>query len=318
MKRSALRNVCIGMLACSAMMAVPANAILGIGLHYGMDFTLNMSDKLNDPAVFDSLQLRVSSFTGTLPGTFTNPTIKGSDLPIYIDRSKWERTPYNFGGKIYIDVIPFIDAVEVSGNFGVWEYFSQLRYPTSIQWKAVQPADPNAPFKDRVDVVYDSTQLTLKNFGIGYFGLDNTPYAKLQLDLTVRKFLLRFPKTLKVINIYAGGGFTTVFATPVVSAALIKKALGDNLNKVYTVDTLSNNVFGDVDMMKSIGTEILKELFTPHYDLNILVGAMVKIPVIPIGVYVDGKLLIPLGKPDPAVDLGGLGFLVNAGIALAF
>ena len=59
-------------------------------------------------------------------------------------------------------------------------------------------------------------------------------------------------------------------------------------------------------------------MFTPHYGCQVLAGVMVKIPVIPIGVYAEGKYMIPFGPYDKDANITGFGFLVNVGIALAF
>jgi hypothetical protein len=45
---------------------------------------------------------------------------------------------------------------------------------------------------------------------------------------------------------------------------------------------------------------------------------MIKIPVIPLGFYIDGKYAIPFGDLDKNAKLKGYGFQVNGGIALAF
>jgi len=50
-----------------------------------------------------------------------------------------------------------------------------------------------------------------------------------------------------------------------------------------------------------------------HFDL----GASVKVPIIPLGVYVDGKFMIPFGQMDENVDIGGYGLLLNFGLSLS-
>ena len=45
---------------------------------------------------------------------------------------------------------------------------------------------------------------------------------------------------------------------------------------------------------------------------------MIKIPVIPLGFYVDGRFLIPFDNMDPNVDLGGFGIVLNSGVSLSF
>ncbi len=297
-----------------------AFGIAGVGVHYGIDLSLKMDDKLNDAAVFDNLKLNVSSFTGTTPAGYTATTISGADLPIFVSRVDWQRTVLNLGGKVYVDVIPFIDAIEISSNFGLWEYKGSIKYPTSIEFKPQneQPTELNAPFINRVKpVVYDSTSLTLKDLGLPNFWIiQNTPYAKLQLDATIRKNIFKLP--LNIFKLYGGGGFSVNLSTPAISSKLIEDAIGTQLNKAFDVPALGTNVLGNVDVMQKVGKEIIAQMFTPHFGVHLDVGAMVKIPVVPIGFYVDGKFLIPLAKQDASVDVGGLGFLINAGVALAF
>jgi len=95
-------------------------------------------------------------------------------------------------------------------------------------------------------------------------------------------------------------------------------ALGDTLNKTYNLANLGQNVFGNIDVMKLVGEEFFKELFTPHSGMHILLGAMVKIPILPLGIYADGKFMIPFDKPDANVELGGAGLFVDGGVALTF
>jgi len=45
---------------------------------------------------------------------------------------------------------------------------------------------------------------------------------------------------------------------------------------------------------------------------------MIKIPVLPVGLYVDGKYIIPFGDMDKKVDIGGTGLSLNTGIAFTF
>jgi hypothetical protein len=59
-------------------------------------------------------------------------------------------------------------------------------------------------------------------------------------------------------------------------------------------------------------------MMTPHWGCHIDLGVMLKLPVIPLGFYVDGKFMIPFGKMDKNVDIGGLGLLVNSGVSLNF
>lgn len=270
-------------------------ALIGIGVQYGLDYTLNMKDKFGDSATLDNLKLNVAGATGGV--------LSGKEIPILIDRSGWKAHPFNVGGKLYVDCIPLIDALELSGNYAMWEYIGKIHYPKTIAYNA-----GNTP---PVSVVYDSTTLTLDNLGLSNPFLKNTPYAKLQLDLTIKKYLVQL--AMKTLRFYGGAGFTLQFATPIISGQLIQDALGDKLDNALDVSALPT-LFDNTAIMQ----EIWNKLFTPHYGCHIDLGAMVKIPVIPIAIYVDGKYVIMFTKQDPSVDLGGDGLMVNMGIALHF
>jgi len=289
-------------------MNMPSAALIGIGVHYGLDYTLGMKNTvgLGDQVTFDSLKLDLGQGAGSV--------ISGAEIPAYVSRTNF-KSDFAFGGKIYIDVIPFIDAVEVSADFGVWDYVGQIYYPSGL--KSTPP--PNTQnYADTANFNFTSEKLTLNNFGLGYFGLDNTPYAKLQLDATIRKYIVRFPKMLKVVNIYGGAGFTVNFATPMLSNNLVQDVINEDAQGTKTVSTLGTSLLGNSDIMKGVVNKIIEGLTQPSYGAHIDLGLMVKIPVVPLGVYVDGKFMIPFGQLDKYVNIGGMGVLVNAGVALAF
>lgn len=312
---ASFRNLCnaIGLAfsVCSS-----AFAIAGIGVHWGNDFTLSMEDAEKEWVTFDNLEIDTAGLSlGSLPSGITG--ITGEYLPVYISRLNWTRTNFNIGGKAFIDIIPFIDAAEVSFNFGVWEYKGSISYPTAISPHST-PSDfnPDSLF----DVTYATRPLTLKEFGMDYFGLDETPYAKLTLDFTIRKYLFKFPPVVNILKIYGGGGLSVHYATPVLSQALIQDAIGDQF-KMFSLESLQGNLFnmggdpGD-DIMKAVVDKIIEKSRKPIMGCHLDVGAMVKLPVIPVGFYVDGKFMIPFSDLDEHVDIGGLGVLLNTGISL--
>jgi hypothetical protein len=297
-----------------------AFSIIGFGIHWGNDLTLSMEDKAGEQLSFEKLQINIASISGTPPSNLT--TITGKNLPLYVDRSGWTRTMLDVGGKIYIDVIPKIDCIELSANYGVWEYQGQIRYPSSLQFKSNVPSVPQSP-EDIFDVVYDTLPITLEEFDLKVPGIKYTPYMKLNFDLTIRKYLLRIPPKLNWFRIHAGGGASLNFATPVLSKGLIEDALGEKLNSAKNVTALATDLFGtdsraSKEISKAIIEEIMGNMMTPHWGCHIDLGVMLKLPVIPLGFYVDGKFMIPFGKMDKNVDIGGLGLLVNSGVSLNF
>lgn len=305
---------------CAVALCVStAGAKIGIGLHWGNDFSMSMEDTPEEQAVFDGVELDIGAISGTNPGGF-GATVTGEDLPIYISRTDWTRKPLNIGGKLFVDIFPLIDAVEISGNFGIWEYQGTIMYPTGIDFTNENPLTASSS-KDLFAVTYDTLDLTLDEFGMDYVGgLTGTPYAKLNLDLTIRKYLVQLPKTLKVLRLYGGAGASVHFATPMLSAGLIEDALGEDLaNTFQSVDALGTNVLGNTDVMDKVVKEIIAGLAVPKWGMHIDLGGMVKIPVVPFFVYADGKFMIPFGQMDPNVkELTGAGLLLNLGVGLYF
>ena len=84
-----------------ALCASPSLALLGIGAHKGIDFSIDMPDKA------ESFQLL--GVTIILPDS----TIL-DDSPDYgIRRMNWERTWMNFGGKFYVEKDPVAAAATI-------------------------------------------------------------------------------------------------------------------------------------------------------------------------------------------------------------
>jgi hypothetical protein len=294
-----------------------ASAIIGIGAHYGIDLTMKMNDKLMEQTSFDNLKFSLSDLTAWPTGYDSTSVLSGKDIPIYINRTGWKNTGINFGGKIYVDVLPFVDALEISTNFGVWQYNGSVIYPKNISVNSA--AVNNGRFTDLVNIDYDTISISMKKLYPNRFfwGVDQTPYAKLHFDATIRKYLLQVPPVVKILKFYGGAGMSIDFATPVLSSNLIQDALGSTLNGSYNMADMGQ-VFDNTVIMKKILDKIIDNLMTPHYGCHIALGTMVKFPMIPVGFYIDGKYIIRFDKLDKYVDVGGDGFLVNIGAALAF
>ncbi|MBN1309025.1 MAG: hypothetical protein JXA18_13965 [Chitinispirillaceae bacterium] len=289
--------------------------VAGVGIHWGNDFTLRMEDVEQEWLSFDNLSIGDSGITGNLPPQLAG-AITGKDLPIFLTRTDWKRTMINGGLKIYVDVIPVLDVVELSTNFGLWEYEGSITYPVGLTVvDNVNYATATNP-EDIFTPVYDTIPFTLENYGAGFGTLRKTPYMKLGFDLTVRKFIFQFPPMVKMLKLYGGGGLSLNFATPVISKSLIEDAINANLESAATLTDLS--LFSNEEVIEAVIKEILGNLMTPHFGLHLDLGVMIKIPVIPLGFYVDGRFLIPFDNMDPNVDLGGFGILLNSGISLSF
>jgi len=276
-------------------------AIAGVGFHWGFDFSLSMDDVTKE-----KVKLFPESNDPVLGPTLD--ALKGYDF-FSVSRTDWKASAINFGGKAYIDIIPFIETIELSCNFGLWQYNGLLRYidvtGTTVTAGGVEPA-------------YKDLHLTLDKLGMPtYIGLNGTPYAKLQLDATVRKTLL----DLWIIKLSGGGGFSTHLATPLLTASLIEDVLGKSLNDPKTLNALLAGNLG-TQVGKDIVQKIIDEAMgKPVYGMHIILGVIAKLPVIPVGIYVDGKYMIPFTKYDSDAgdkSVNGWGLLLNGGVSLSF
>ncbi|MFW6245477.1 MAG: hypothetical protein ACOC36_06290, partial [Fibrobacterota bacterium] len=244
----------------------------------------------------------------------TSFSVSADSLPLlFVTRQNWQRSPFNLGAKVYVDMLPFVDAVELSCNFGMWEYQGALQY---IDLNALKDASldtiTNAPYS-AATYSYASTPMTVDHFDLGYFGIRNTPYARFHVDASIKKKLLALPPMVNILKLYSGAGLSMHFATPVLSGSLVEEVLADQ-NLSYEELANMENTDG---LYKKVVERIIDGLSQPSFGVHLLAGTEFKLPVIPAGLYVDGKLMFPLGSLDPDVDLGGIGFLLNAGVSLS-
>ena len=118
-----------------------------------------------------------------------------------------------------------LDALELSTNFGLWEYQGSITYPTGLT--VVENVDYTT-ITDPEDLFtpeYDTIPITLENYGAGFGGLRGTPFMKLQFDLTVRKYIFQVPPVVHILKLYGGAGLSLNFATPILNKSLIEDAI---------------------------------------------------------------------------------------------
>ena len=127
----------------------------------------------------------------------------------------------------------------------------------------------------------------------------STPYASLLTDLTIRYPLIELPPVLNTLKIYVGAGVTHVMATRVIDRKDLQSTFGSG--------KFSNNPDEATNMVKD---NLLQSTFGGHLS----VGAQVKIPVIPIALYVDGKWYMNSAISDAASKYP---FTVTAGLGFA-
>ncbi|MDR3011839.1 MAG: hypothetical protein LBU70_01340 [Chitinispirillales bacterium] len=286
-------------LLITALAVTTSHALVGAGIHWGFDLSMSMDDDSD----------RIGA--GAIPGgaAFLSGLGLNSDLDLFrFHRSGWDRSVINFGGKVYIDFIPVIpiDAIEISCNFGLWQYNGVLEYISGVDFETGNPT-------------YSKIPLGLEQMGMkSYFGMGGLPYAKLHFDVTLKRQLLN----LWLIKFDGGMGMSAHFATPLLSAGLIEDVIGSTGNIGELLTALTAN---DPAAATAFGKEIVEEirdntLGRPAFGAHILLGARAKLPVIPIGIYVDGKFMMPFGKfidKDEGKGINGWGILLNTGISLS-
>jgi hypothetical protein len=293
--------------------AQSALGIGGMGFNLGFDFSLDMEDAYKEPAIFENCTLDV----GTQFSQAVDDTIyfTGEKTSIFIERTGWKRKNFGLGGKLFIDIVPVVDVVEMSFGFSTWEYEGLIIFPRGCYLDTLL----GPGLADQIRFRPDTTRLVLRDFkDIEYMGIRRTPYAKLHFNLTVRKTMVPFPRVAESLLFYAGAGPSLHFATPLLSADVIEKAIGDSLAKTRTAELLAAEIFNNPDMMELVLEHILHQLLTPRFGCHIVAGCSVQAPEIPLGVYVDGKLMVPVTRMDSNVDLRAVGFLLAAGIAVTF
>ncbi len=280
------------MAACVALglCAAPSFAIVGAGFHWGFDFSTSMTDtKQESILTAGEVDLKKVMPDGvTFPDNFKDSSF------LFISRANFERTPINFGGKVFVDALPV--EFEVSVNMGIWQYEGAINY---IDTFSVEGSDATLSYAKEI--------IGIEKLGApSFFGVKNTPYGKFQTDFTVKKTFKKIP----LIKPSLGAGASAHFATPVISESLVKSALG------ITDDAMAFNVsdLENVDNMKKILDAITDGAKKPKVGMHIVAGIQVKPPVIPLGIYVDGKYMIMFDDIESGVGVSTKGFLVNAGI----
>jgi hypothetical protein len=317
--------------------------LVGVGIHWGFDFSLDMADRFDDQLSFGiftpvsmldtaSLGISRSQFEGYLPAGITYDSLRTllddnlpsleAKAPLYLSRKDWNRSVINFGGKVFLDAIKFIDAVEISFNIGAWEYDASLKYPNGQMKDGITANDVEEFVKTGdYSLLLDMEEqpLTLDAMGMSYlsiFGISKTPYVKMQFDVSIRKNLIAAPKKTKMFKLYLGGGPSLHLGTPIITPAFVQEVLEQTIESAgNNIDNLKKGLTDQI--FEDVLTRLINDSKTPTFGMHLMSGIHLKPPVIPLGFYVDGKFMIPFSKLDDTVDIGGTGFLLNAGISFS-
>ena len=320
---------------------LPTSALVGAGFQWGFDFTLEMDDVYDDHLAFTQQVIDPNQFISVnsipdlasyLPSGITADSLDAlitenintfsQRAPFTLSRFDWGRSKINLGGKVFIDAVPIIDAVEVAFNLAAWEYDAVLKYPggqlqSNITAQDIDDFVTTANYEKILQM--DSTHLTLDEFGMSYlkvFGLSKTPYFKFHLDLTVRKNIIAKPSASKLFKLYLGGGPSFHLGTPILTSDFVEEVLKSTIeSSANDLGNISNSM-GEA-VLKNILEDLIEKSKNPTWGMHIVAGTMVKPPVIPLAFFADAKFMIPFGEMDDQVELDGLGFLINLGIALS-
>jgi len=129
-----------------------------------------------------------------------------------------------------------------------------------------------------------------------------TPYFSMLNDVTLRYPILKLPplSPIQPLKIWVGGGLTYAIASRVVEESDLQSLYGTAGS--YTTPAAARTTF-------------INNLTTNTVGGHLAVGAQLKIPVIPVALFIDGKWYLhvatsPAASKYPFVANAGLGFSI--------
>jgi len=170
------------------------------------------------------------------------------------------------GFKAWIDFLPFID---IEGTFNV----AATRYKTSLVFPAIM--ENGQPKTIKLSYTPDAPYSMIFGDADPLFGVVNG-------DLSITK-----PFDLPIIRPYIGAGISYFASIPIVNASFTQKMID---NSPSLVDLLSNP---NAEAASEIGSALVKTLQEESYRTGVgghlIVGLRIKVPIIPIAAYTNGK-----------------------------
>jgi len=201
------------------------------------------------------------------------------DLNIKVNQEKSEGLQ-GLGFKLWIDFLPIVD---IEGTFNI----TAARYKTSVVFPGQDPISleyvPEAPY----NMLFDKA----------------TPiYGVASGDVSVT-----YPFDLPIIRPYIGAGLSYIVSTPVVNKAFVEKVL-----KSPQLSTIDTDKLGE-----EIGDAVTETLKKTDYESgiggHIIAGLRIKLPIIPIAAYTNGKYYFGGGTSSQFSQ----GFVLEIGGGLA-
>ncbi|MEK7392787.1 MAG: hypothetical protein AAB214_09495 [Fibrobacterota bacterium] len=238
---------------------------------------IGVSGGLNTTAI-DARSETVSA--GELPAYF-KPT--GATAPsLFYSREKMS-SMNQLGVKAWLEIPLLPIEFEAASNLAWGSYKSSMSYINGSQ-KIDIPVDVASPL-----------------VGLGE-EKGGTPYVNLLTDVTIRYPLIEIPPVLHTLKLYVGAGVTHVLASRVIDKKDIQETFNSATDKFeIAAPEKSKTVLED---------NLLQSTFGGHVSL----GAQLKIPVIPIALFVDGKWYVNTATSDAATKYP---FSVSAGAGFA-
>lgn len=294
--------------AClTLVLLVNASAEFGGGVGIGRDFTIRIDDTRGqgEKVATDSITISTGQVRVTvLPG----------ELPVFVQRTDFRPKLTSFSAYLFAGLPWFVDRVQLTGTFSMWEYEGAIIYPLEVKDNvtigmiADDPGNPD-------NYILQRQPATLSSQDISFFGIENTPYAKLHFDLsltsTIGKPWKSFPLRLR-----AGGGLSLHFATPVLTDDFVSKVLRDRLGDNIDLDELAGQ-FSSEEITRYVVEQIIDRFRNPAFGMHLTANLTLRPDSWPIGFYVRAKYLMTLTELDPGIDVGGFGFLITTGIEIA-
>lgn len=254
--------------------AQPSHALFGFGGSFGRNFT------------------SVSS---------ASDVVGGPDLPAYLQDYQGgvgtlsiERDGVSgltqIGLKTWLDLPLLPIEFEAAANVAWGSYKSMVVY-----------SDPNNPANDLVIETGLESPIPVPGIKSG-----ETPYVSSILDASIRYPFVKLPplSPLKPFKIYVGGGVSWFYASKVVSK--------DDVTDIFDFsgDATVDQAKAEAELSKKLKDDFYESSFGGH----LLLGTQLKIPVLPIAIFADGKWYFNAATSSAASNYP---FAVSAGLALA-
>jgi hypothetical protein len=137
---------------------------------------------------------------------------------------------------------------------------------------------------------------------------NETPYFSVLTDLTLRYPILQLPplSPIQPLKIWVGAGPTYVISSRVVDQSDLESIFGSMGS--YNVSG------GDAAAEAAARKTFINNITTNTWGAHLAVGAQLKIPVVPIALFIDGKWYLHVATSSAASKYP---FVVNVGAGLS-